>query len=85
MNDLDFASNEKDGAVVIEDRAWISSRTVILPGTHVSEGCVLAAGAVAVKNLEPAFSVWGGAPAKQIGKRNENLRYEFTGMHEAFW
>lgn len=60
MNDPDFASNEKGGAVVIEDRAWISSRTVILPGTHVSEGCVLAAGAVAVKNLEPAFSVWGG-------------------------
>jgi len=85
INDPDFASNAKGGPVIIEDHAWISSRTVILPDTYVSEGCVLAAGAVASKNLKPSFSVWGGVPAKLIGERNKNLRYKFEGTHEAFW
>lgn len=60
LNDPDFASNKKGGTIVIEDRAWISSRTVIFPGNRVSEGCVLAAGAVAVKSVEPSLSVCGG-------------------------
>ena len=38
------------GAVIIKDRAWVSSRTVILPGVTVGEGAVIAAGAVVTKN-----------------------------------
>lgn len=78
LQDPDFADNDKGGTVVINDRAWISSRTIILPKIQVGEGAVLAAGAVAVKNLDP-FTVYGGVPAKEIGKRNTNLRYEFDG------
>lgn len=85
LNDPYFASNQEGGTVVIADRAWISSRTTLLPGIQVGEGCVLAAGATAVKNLEPAFTVWGGVPAKCIGERKAELRYEFSGDHEAFW
>lgn len=75
----------KGGAVHIDDRAWISSRTTILPGVHVAEGCVLAAGAVAVKSIDSKFTVWGGIPARQIGLRNNNLKYTFDGSHIAFW
>lgn len=85
LNDPGFATNSKGGSVIIRDRAWISSRASILPGIQVEEGCVLAAGAVAVKNLEPAFTVWGGVPAKKISNRNSQLSYEFDGTHGAFW
>ena len=84
LNDPDFASNKKGGKVTIGDRAWLSSRTVVLPGVSVAKGCVLAAGAVATKDVQPVFSVWGGVPAKMIGERNKNLRYTFSGSHEAF-
>lgn len=68
MNDPYFASNRKGGSVVIGDRAWISSRSIILPGINIEEGCVLAAGAVATKNLTPSFSVWGGYLRKKLEK-----------------
>jgi acetyltransferase-like isoleucine patch superfamily enzyme len=62
------------GKVVIEDYAWVSCRTVILPGTRIGEGAVVAAGAV-VKGDIPPYSVVGGVPAKVIGQRNRDLKY----------
>jgi len=62
------------GRVVIDDRAWICSRATILPGIHIGEGAVVAAGAVVTKDV-PAFTIVGGIPAKYIGDRNRDLRY----------
>jgi acetyltransferase-like isoleucine patch superfamily enzyme len=84
LNDAQFNSNESGGPVVIGDRAWVSSRTTILPNKTIGEGAVVAAGAVVTKSVPP-FSVVGGVPAKIIGERNRDLEYEFKGMHEAFW
>jgi len=64
--------------VVIEDRAWISFRSTVLPGTTVGEGAVVAANAVVTKDV-PKFAIMGGIPAKAIGVRNHNLTYEFRG------
>jgi len=75
-----FRSNNKGGPVVIGDRAWISSRTTILPNITIGEGAVVAAGAVVTKNVD-AYSVVGGIPAKIIGQRNHDLKYEFDGRH----
>lgn len=84
LNDPNFGSNNKGGRVIIGDRAWVSSRTTILPRVNIGEGCVIAAGAVISKDCE-AFCVYGGIPGKKIGERNRNLKYEFDGSHEAFW
>ena len=84
MNDSNFASNAKGGQVVIGDRAWISSRTTILPKVNIGEGAIVAAGAVVTKSV-PAFFVVGGVPAKKIGERSKNLEYCFDGTHEAFF
>lgn len=76
VNDPEFGP--KDAPVNIEDRAWLSTRTIILPGVTIKEGAVVAAGAVVTKNLEP-YSINGGVPAKFINKRNDKLTYEFSG------
>lgn len=79
----DFSSSGEGKPVRICDRAWLSCRTVVLPGVTVAEGAVAAAGAVLTKDCTP-FSVWGGVPAKYIGERNKNLTYEFSGDHMLF-
>lgn len=63
--------------VVINDRAWISCRTVILPGVTIGEGAVVAAGAVVTKSVE-SYTLVGGIPARPIGKRNPNLTYRLS-------
>jgi len=60
--------------VVIEDYVWIASRAIILPGVTLGEGAVVAAGAVVTKNVAP-YEIVGGVPAKKIGDRNKDLKY----------
>ena len=80
INDPHFYSNETGGAVIVQDRVWISSRVTVLPKTKIYEGAVVAAGAVVTKNCE-AYTIYGGIPAKKIGERSKKLFYEFTGRH----
>lgn len=56
--------------VVIEDHAWIGFRAILLPGTHVGRGAVVAAGAVASGEVPP-LSVVAGVPARVIATRPE--------------
>lgn len=81
LQDSNFAGQE--APVVIEDYAWISSRTTILPGVTIGEGAVVATGAVVTKSVAP-YEIVGGVPAKKIGERNRNLEYKL-GSHIAFW
>lgn len=69
--------------VTIEDHAWLSCRTVVLPGVTIGRGAVVAAGAVVTKDVEP-FSIVGGVPAKKIGERRQDLDYKLQG-HIHFW
>ena len=62
------------GAVKINDYAWISCRTIILPNVTIGEGAVVAAGAVVTSDVEP-YTIVGGIPAKKIGERNKELNY----------
>lgn len=61
--------------VVIEDYVWIGARVMILPGVIAGKGAVLAAAAVVTKSVEP-YTVVAGSPAKKIGERNSDLRYQ---------
>lgn len=81
VNDPDFGG--ESAPVIIGDYAWISCRTVLLPGVRVGEGAVVAAGAVVTKDVEP-YAIVGGVPAKKIGERSQGLRYRLnSGM--LFW
>lgn len=60
--------HEEMKPVVIGDDVWIGARVTILPGVHIGDGCVIGAGSVVTKNVEP-YSIVGGNPARVIRKR----------------
>lgn len=56
------------GDIIIDDDVWIGYGATILSGVHVSQGAVIAAGAVVSHNVPP-YSIVGGIPAKVIKYR----------------
>lgn len=72
-NDPDFGI--RDQPIVIEDYVWIGSRATVLPGVTIGKGAIVAAGAMVIRDAPP-FSVVGGVPARPIGKRSHDLRYQ---------
>jgi acetyltransferase-like isoleucine patch superfamily enzyme len=61
--------------IVIEDHAWLCTRSTILPGVTIGRGAVVAAGAVVTKSV-PEFTIVAGVPARKIGDRERHLTYE---------
>ena len=55
--------------MIIGNRVWIGYRALILSGVEIGEG------AVVTKDVEP-FTIIAGNPARKIGERNRELRYE---------
>lgn len=54
--------------VVMKLYSCILAGAVVLPGVTLHEGAILAAGAVATKDI-PAWEIWGGVPARFMKKR----------------
>jgi acetyltransferase-like isoleucine patch superfamily enzyme len=63
--------------IVIEDYAWVSLRSIVLGGVRIGTGAIVAAGSVVTKDVEP-YAIVGGSPARQIGERTHDLRYELS-------
>jgi len=72
-----------DGPVTIGNYVFIGPRAIILPGVKVSNGAVVAAGAVVTKDVEP-FSIVGGVPAKEIKKRELKDPHYHLGRFKLF-
>lgn len=70
--------------VSIGDRAWISARVTILPGVHIGDGAVVAAGAVVTKDVD-AWTVVGGTPAKFIANRPQVDQYRLEARKNKVW
>ncbi len=51
--------------IVIEDKAWIGSRCIVLAGSHIGEGAVIGAGSV-VRGHFLAWTVYAGNPARKV-------------------
>ena len=67
-----FQGFEEERPVVIGDDVWIGDRVIILPGVHIGNSCVIAAGAVVTHDV-PDFAVVGGVPARIIKMRTEAI------------
>ena len=50
--------------------AWVCARATIMPGVKLGDGSVLALAGVATKDI-PAWKIYGGVPAKEIGIRSQ--------------
>ena len=66
---------------VIEDYVWIASCCTVLPGVRIGYGAVVAACSVVTKDVPP-LSVVAGCPARIIGKRENNMKYQ---LGHRFW
>jgi len=53
---------------MVDEFAFLGTNSVVLPGVRVGRGAILAAGAVATRDI-PDWEVWGGVPAKPIRRR----------------
>ncbi len=60
---------ENDQDVIIGNDVWLGSNVTVLKGVHVADHCVVAAGAVLTKDVQPEYSVWGGVPARMLTMR----------------
>ncbi|PWU09039.1 MAG: acetyltransferase [Verrucomicrobia bacterium] len=67
--------DDRGGEVIIGDHAWICYRAIILPGVTIGQGAVVGAGAVVSRDVPP-FKIVAGAPAREIGTRRLDLKYE---------
>lgn len=70
--------------VVVEDRVWLGSNVIVLPGVTIGEGAVCCAGCVVTKDVEP-YAVVAGIPAKKVSERPRVLEYEFSGKSCSFY
>jgi acetyltransferase-like isoleucine patch superfamily enzyme len=62
-------SGDSFAKIFIENDVWIGANCIITAGVYIGEGAVIAAGSVVTKNV-PAWSVYGGVPAKLIRMRD---------------
>ena len=76
--DPDFKCTKLNAKVTIDDRAWIGSNAIVLPGVHIGEGAVCCAGCVVTHDVEP-YAVVAGIPARKVNERPKVLRYDFDG------
>lgn len=58
------------GGVVVEDDVWIGAHCVVLDGTYIESGAVIAAGSV-VSGRITGKALWGGNPCRLIKTRGE--------------
>lgn len=68
---------DSEGHVVeIGNDVWIGTNVLILPGIHIGDGSIIAAGSVVTQDVQP-YTIVGGVPAKIIRKRfsEEQINY----------
>ena len=63
-------SHVAQAPVVIEDDAWIGTKSTILKGVRIGRGAIVAAGSVVTRDV-PAFTLVGGNPAREIRQLSE--------------
>jgi acetyltransferase-like isoleucine patch superfamily enzyme len=65
----------KNLITTIGDDVWIGYGSIIMSGVTIGNGCIVAAGSIVTKDLEPYF-IYAGVPAKIIRKRFETIEDE---------
>lgn len=56
------------GDTVLGNNVWVGHRALVMPGVHIGDGAVVAAGSVVVSDVPP-FAIAGGNPARVLRSR----------------
>jgi acetyltransferase-like isoleucine patch superfamily enzyme len=64
----DFMQRVTASRTELKPYAVVLANAVVLPGVTLHDGAVLAAGAVATRDI-PAWEIWAGVPARFLAKR----------------
>ncbi len=59
------------GDTVIGNDVWLGRNSVVMPGVKIGDGAIIAAYSTVTKDV-PAYTVYGGNPAKFIKARFDN-------------
>lgn len=59
----------KSKPIIIEDDAWVATRSMVLKGVRIGKGAVVAAGSIVTKDV-PDYTVVAGIPAKIVKRLN---------------
>lgn len=57
-----------EGDIIIGNDVWLATRALVLPGSNIGDGSIVAAGAV-VRGVFPPMSIIAGSPAKVVSHR----------------
>lgn len=68
---IPYDSNDIIKPVTIENDVWIGFGVIILPGSYIERGVIVAAGSVVKDRLESNY-IYAGNPAKKIKPRIHN-------------
>ena len=68
IGDLGYCGHGSQLELVIGDDVWIGFGSILLTGTTVGRGAIVAAGSVVTRDV-PAYAIVAGNPAQVIGQR----------------
>lgn len=68
IGDDDYSGPGLEAPLVIEDDVWIGFGAVVLSGTTVGRGAIVAAGAVVIDDVAP-YDIVAGNPARPVARR----------------
>lgn len=66
--------------VTIGSHVFIGAHSTVLKGVTIGDRAIIGAGSVVTKNI-PADEIWGGSPARFIGKAPENMPASTLELH----
>lgn len=68
IRDIDYKWKGLNQITTIGNDVWIGYGSIIMSGITIGNGCIVAAGSIVTKDLEP-YWIYAGSPAKKIKKR----------------
>ena len=65
---IDLQGDTEMRPIYVGNDVWLGRRVMVMPGVHIGDHSVIAAGAVVTKDVPP-YSIVGGVPGRVIGSR----------------
>ena len=72
IRDFDYSWKGLNQITRIGNDVWIGFGSIIMSGVNIGDGCIVAAGSIVTKDLDP-YWIYAGSPAKKVKKRFDSM------------